>query len=207
VRKIALLACVAVLASPAWLSAASRTYVVDAAQSLVQVMVGKSGAFSFAGHEHEVLAPSVSGEVVADPDDLATSVVSLSFEAAALKVTGKGEPAKDVPKVQEKMVGAEVLDATRHPTISFRSRSVAGRKTADGAWDVQVTGELTLRGVSRPLTVPLRVQIAGQSLSASGRAVIRQKDFGIQPVSAAGGTVKVKNELVIDCRIVARAAP
>jgi hypothetical protein len=43
-------------------------------------------------------------------------------------------------------------------------------------------------------------------LTATGRTVIGQKDFGIQPVSAAGGTVKVKNELAIEYRIVARAS-
>jgi hypothetical protein len=34
-----------------------------------------------------------------------------------------------------------------------------------------------------------------------GTATIKQKDFGIQPVSAGGGTVKVKDELTIDFSI------
>jgi len=32
----------------------------------------------------------------------------------------------------------------------------------------------------------------------TGRVVLKQRDFGITPVSIAGGTVKVKNELTID---------
>jgi hypothetical protein len=42
-------------------------------------------------------------------------------------------------------------------------------------------------------------------LTASGKAVLRHDQFGMQPVSAAGGSVKVKNEIDVEYRIVARA--
>jgi polyisoprenoid-binding protein YceI len=183
--------------------AAERTYVVDAAQSSVVIHVGKSGAFSFAGHEHEVTTSRFEGVVVADPDDVSRCSVSLTFPAAALKVTGKGEPPEDVPKVQEIMLGPKVLDVARFPEVIFRSRQVSGRRTAEGAYELQVAGDLSLHGVTRPLTLPLRVEIAPGRLTAAGRAVIRHTDFGMTPVSAAGGTVKVKNEIPIDFRIVA----
>src|SRR5947207_11305974 len=83
--------------------AAPRTYVVDAGASAVRVHVGKSGAFSFAGHTHEVAAPAVSGEIAADAGDLSASRVSLTFEAGALKVLPEAEPAGDAPKVEEAM--------------------------------------------------------------------------------------------------------
>ena len=51
-----------------------RTTSSIAAASSVRIHVGKSGAFSFAGHKHEVVAPAVSGEVIADPADLAALV-------------------------------------------------------------------------------------------------------------------------------------
>jgi polyisoprenoid-binding protein YceI len=196
----------AVVLLPAAAVAAPRSYRVDAAASLVQVHVGKSGAFSFAGHKHEVVAPALEGTVVADPDDLAASSVSVTFTAASLRVTGEGEPAKDVPKVQAAMVGPEVLDATRFPAVTFRSRQVSGQAAPGGGWTLTVVGDFTLHGVTRSLSLPLRVAVEGDVLTATGRTVIGQKDFGIQPVSAAGGTVKVKNELAIEYRIVARAS-
>jgi polyisoprenoid-binding protein YceI len=192
-------------ASTAAAGAAEQGYTVVAEQSTVRIHVGKSGVFKFAGHEHEVVAPSVKGIVVADPADLARSSVTLTFDTAALKVTGEGEPAKDVPKVQEKMAGSEVLDAARFPTITFTSRSVTGREAARGVWDIQVTGDLALHGMTRILTLPLRVEVGGQTLTASGKTVLRHSDFGMKPVSAGGGTVKVKNEIGVDFRIVARA--
>ena len=185
-------------------AAATRTYVIDSSASAVQVHVGKSGVFGFAGHTHEVAAERFEGRVDADPDDLARSSVELSFEASGLKVSAQGEPEGDAPKVQEVMAGPKVLDVSRFPAIRFRSRQVAGRRAADGAYELQVSGEISLHGVSRPVTVPVRVELSGTTLTASGRAALVQRAFGMEPVSAGGGTVKVKNEVGIEFRIVAR---
>jgi len=187
------------------LPAAPRAYAVDAAASVVTIHVGKSGVFGFAGHEHEVVAGSVEGRVEGDPDDLARSSVTLTFAGAGLKVSAEGEPAGDAPQVQEIMAGPKVLDIARFPTIEFRSRQVSGRRNPDGTYELQIGGELALHGVTRPLTVPVRVQVSGDTLTVTGRASVGQRAFGIEPVSAGGGTVKVKNEIGIDFKIVARA--
>jgi len=103
------------------------------------------------------------------------------------------------------MEGPEVLDISRFPSITFRSRSVTGREVSPGRYDVQVTGDLSLHGVSRGMTLPLHVEVQGETLTATGKTVLRQSDFGMKPVSAGGGTVKVKNEIGLDFKIVARA--
>jgi polyisoprenoid-binding protein YceI len=185
-------------------AAATRTYVIDASASAVQVHVGKSGVFGFAGHTHEVTADRFEGRVDADPDDLARSSVELSFEASGLTVSAQGEPEGDAPKVQEVMAGSKVLDVSRFPAIRFRSRQVWGRRAADGAYELQVAGEVSLHGISRAVTVPVRVELSGATLTASGRTALAQRAFGIEPVTAGGGTVKVKNEVGVEFRIVAR---
>ena len=193
----------AVLAAPP-LSAEPRTYVVDAGASSVRIHVGKSGAFSFAGHKHEVVAPALSGEVAADPADLGASRVSLTFEAGALKVLPEGEPAGDPPKVEEAMRGPKVLDAARFPSITFKTERVSGREAGSGVYDLELAGEIALHGVTRPITLPVHVEVSGDTLTASGKAVLRHDQFGMQPVSVAGGSVKVKNEIEVEYRIVAR---
>jgi len=193
----------AVLAAPP-LSAEPRTYVVDAGASSVRIHVGKSGAFSFAGHKHEVVAPVLSGEVAADPADLGASRVSLTFEAGALKVLPEGEPAGDPPKVEEAMRGPKVLDAARFPSITFKTERVSGRESGSGVYDLELAGEIALHGVTRPITLPVHVEVSGDTLTASGKAVLRHDQFGMQPVSVAGGSVKVKNEIEVEYRIVAR---
>jgi len=190
---------------PAFTHAEERVYAVDPAGSSFLIAVGRSGLFSFAGHNHEVLASGIEGQVVADPQDVARSSVTLHFRAAGLRVTGKGEPAEDVVKVQAKMEGPDVLDVARFGEIVFRSSGVEGRE-AGGVWNLRVTGELSLRGMTRTLTLPLRVTLADDRIEATGQLVLKQTDFGIKPVSVAG-VVKVKDELGCDYKIVGRLAP
>jgi polyisoprenoid-binding protein YceI len=184
-------------------SAEPRRYTVEPEASRLAIHVGKTGLFGFAGHEHQVVAPIQRAVVVLDPDHPESASVELTFEAAALRVTGRGEPAGDVPKVQQAMVGAECLDAGRFPAIRFVSRAVTVKARAGNAFDVVVRGDLTVHGVSHELAVPVHVVLGDGSLSATGRTRIRQTAFGHKPISV-GGVVKVEDELVIDWRIEAR---
>jgi polyisoprenoid-binding protein YceI len=182
----------------------AQVFRVDPSASRVSVHVGKAGLFSFAGHEHDVLAATFKGDVVADPDHLAGSSVHLVFESTGLRLTDAGDAAADVPKVEAAMRGPGVLDVARFPEIRFDSRAVSGKRGADGVWGIEVTGDLRLRAAARPLVLSLRVEIAGDTLTATGKATLKQTDFGIEPVSV-GGVVKVKNDLAIEYTIVARA--
>ena len=98
-------------------------------QSRALIDVGKSGAFSFAGHTHEVEAPLTSGVVHLDPDDPSHSDVRLEFNAAAMRVTGKGESAADVPKVTADDARASmVLDVKPLPDDHVREHQRHGER-------------------------------------------------------------------------------
>jgi len=182
----------------------ARTFTVDEKQSRALIQVGKSGALSFAaGHTHEVQTSAVAGVVTVDAADPTRSSVRLTINAAALTVTGKGDSPADVPKVQETMLGGQVLDVQRYPHIRFDSKSVSvSEKTATGL-DVIVAGDLTLHGVTRALSVPVNVRIDATRLAATGRFQLKQTDYGIKPVSV-GGVVSVKNTLDISFTVVGR---
>src|SRR5258708_25008249 len=98
------------------------------------------------------------------------------------------------------MVGPELLDVARFPSVTFRSTKIEGSETGKGVYELQITGQLTLHGFSRPTVVQARVEVAGEALTATGSFVIRHTDFGLSPVSVAG-VVKVKNEIAIDYKI------
>lgn len=148
----------------------------------------------------------MSGTVEVDRTEPARSTVAVEFQASALKVTGKGEPAADVPEVQRTMQGEQVLDTGRHPSIVFRSRQIAAETKVAGGILVVVRGDLTLRGVTRPVEVTGTVVLAEDSLTMKGTARFRQTDFGLRPVSAAGGTVRVKDQVDLEIVIVARTS-
>ena len=100
-------------------------------------------------------------------------------------------------------MGREVLDAVRFPEIHFRSKKVTGRALPNGAYDLSLVGDLSLHGVTQEITLPVKVTLQGRSLKATGETTVRHDQFGMKPVSAGGGTVKVANEIRIDFEIVA----
>ena len=181
-----------------------RTYDVDPEASRLTLHAGRAGLFKFAGHAHEIAVGSFSGQVSADPTNIGRSSVSLVFDAGSLKVLAEGEPPEDVPKVQSRMLGPDVLDVVRFPEIAFRSATVDGRQESEGLYNVRVTGGLGVRGQTQQITLPLRVELSADTLTATGQAVIRQSAFGIVPVSVAG-VVKVKDEVAVEYKIVAKA--
>jgi len=171
------------------LCAADKT--IDVTKSVLTIHVGKTGAFSMAGHEHWVDAPIARGQIT----EGAGSKVEFTVDARRLKVRADKEPAKDLPKVQEAMQ-SEVLESEKYQEIVFHSTEV----TSTGGQSWQVTGTLTLHGVIKPVAVEVR----GQGDIYTGLARIKQTDFGIKPISAGGGAVKVKDELEITFQVHAK---
>ena len=188
--------------SPSYPRAVNSAYQVDPAQSRVTIAVGKSGAFSFLGHKHEVSGPIESGSIDVDPANLSGSRVSLAIATSSLKVSGADEPPKDRPKVQQAMESDQVLGVARYPRITFESTGVTGGQPGTPALDVVVAGRLTIRNVTRPVSVPVHVQLGDHLLNASGRFSVRQTEFGIKPISV-GGAVAVKDRLDITFSVAA----
>jgi polyisoprenoid-binding protein YceI len=195
----------------AWLSAtagvtmqAPAIFSIDAANSRVAIEVGRSGLLGFAGHDHEVIAPAVTGRVAFDPRDWAQSSVTLQFDASALKVTGKGDPPADIPKVQTVMFSDQVLDVKRFPSVAFRSRRVSVTPHGPNSADLVIEGDLTLHGETRPATVRAATTIQPDGLTARGAFLIKQTNFGMTPVTAAGGTVRVRDDVRVEFELKAR---
>ena len=184
------------------------TFVVDSAATHVSIHIGKTGLASFAaGHEHEAVANTVTGQVAADFDDLSRSSLDVSVQASSLKITDRDESPEDVQKVQQAMLGPQVLDVARFPTIRFRSKAVTGTRVLSGTYVAAVSGELSLHGVTKPFTVPLQLESGEDALTATGKMVVKQTEFGIEPISAGGGLVKVEDDVTISFQIVARLRP
>ena len=178
-RKLPFLMLVLALAG----AAQAQVRPIDVQKSTMTVHVYKAGLLGFAGHDHEIRAPLAEGQV----DD--SRAVSLRVDARQLQVMDKEISAKDRAEIQHTMLGPEVLDSQQFPEIRFRSTTVSTAGT--GQWTVQ--GELTLHGQTHPIAL----KATGEPGHYHGSIVLKQKDFGMKPYSAAGGTIKVKNEVEI----------
>ena len=173
----------ATLASCASLSAQPRA--IDTQKSVLTVRVYRSGIFSVLAHDHEIAAPIAGGSV-----DAAAHRVTLRVDAGTLRVLDSGASDKDRNEIQRTMLSSAVLDATRNPEIAFEAATVEGGNTS--AW--RVRGNLTLHGVTQPVTVDVSEK-AGHYL---GNVALKQTAFGMKPLSIAGGTVKVKDEVRVE---------
>jgi polyisoprenoid-binding protein YceI len=93
-----------------------------------------------------------------------------------------------------------VLESSKFPKITFRSVRVSNFKGTS----LTVHGDLSLHGVTKRIAMPVSVSVTPQQLRATGKYVLKQTDFGITPYSAAGGSIKVKNEVILNFNIVAK---
>lgn len=190
-----LVACVGGL--PQTVAAEAQIWNIVPNRSDVRIHVGKSGLFRAAGHTHEVVAPAVSGRVRFDPERIEQAQIELTFDASAFKVDPKDEPPDDLAEVQQTMLSDKVLDAAKYPTIVFRSQEIEVQKRSGGQVHLRVVGALTLHGVTRQIEGPVDVTLSSDRLAGTGTVIVKQTTFGIEPVSAGFGTVKVKDEVSV----------
>ena len=190
-RPMRLLAlAISIAFATATLGADSRP--IDTERSTLTVLVYKSGLFSAFADDHIIRAPIASGSISA----AAPLAVAIAVRSDTLKVLDPKLSADKRADVQTRMLSPEVLDTAQYPEIAFTSTAI--EPAAADRWTV--TGTLTLHGKSRPITFPV-VRREGRY---HGTATLKQRDFGIEPISIAGGTVKVKDEVKVEFDIVAK---
>jgi polyisoprenoid-binding protein YceI len=164
---------------------------MDTERSGLTIRVYKTGLFAAFAHDHEIHAPVQQGSF-----DEEQQTVEFTVNARSLRVIDPGVSESDRSQVQATMLGPKVLDTEKFQEIRFRSTKV--ERIAAGKWAVQ--GDLTLHGQ----THSVKVDVQGEHGQYRGSAVLHQKDFGITPVSIAGGSVKVKDEIRIEFEIIGK---
>jgi polyisoprenoid-binding protein YceI len=128
----------------------------------------------------------LSGGALINPADPAKSSVEISIEAASLNTR---EPQRD-----EHLRSADFFDVANHPTLTFRSKRIE----AHGAENFKLTGNLTIRGVTKEVTfdvegptAPMKDPWGNVRAGVSASAKINRKDFGLawNALTEAGGVV------------------
>lgn len=163
----------------------AQPHPIDTAKSTMTVHVYKAGMLSAFGHDHEIAAPIAQGSV-----DVAGRKVELVVNTSTMRVQDPKASEKDRGEVQKTMLGPDVLDADTHKEIRFHS--AAAEPAGPGAW--KVSGELTIHGATRPVSLDVREHDGHYA----GTCKLKISEFGIKEIKAAGGTVKVKDEIQID---------
>jgi polyisoprenoid-binding protein YceI len=142
----------------------------------------------------------VSGHVALDEADLTRSTVEIDIDAASV--------ASREPKRDAHLRSADFFDVENHPMITFRSTRIE----AAGAGQYRVTGDLTIRSITKSTTLLVNGPTAPQKApwGAIARGVlatgkVNRKDFGLNwnaVIEAGGFVVGDEVELTFEAELV-----
>ncbi len=132
-------------------------------------------------------ASDVSGTVSFDTADVAATAGKIEVNAKSLKVPNA--------TMTEHLVGAKWVDAEKNPEISFAFTKLSDVKSVGtNQWTATATGKFTLKGVTKDVTVPVKLSYLadalekrtkpgnkGDLLVVRGEFSVQRGDFGIQP--------------------------
>ena len=173
---------------------ATVTYNLDASQSKFMAHANRSGLLWFKGHSHHLAASDFSGQVEVTPDTITPASLRLVVKAASLHETGA-----DFTEPQKQIINKELKDIVllpdQYPDITFQSTNVTSKSLGGGRYEVKINGNLTLHGVTRPITIPATVTLNGSTLRAVGEFSINRDDYKVKAPSAFHGMVRVDHDI------------
>lgn len=160
-----------------------------------------AGVFAVFGHNHRFQVRDFTGTVNVPSNGLQSASLDLRVVADSLTLVDK--VSDDDRKEIEGSMKQKLLETSRFPKIVFRTTGITAASSGDASGRLGIVGDLWLHGVGHSVTFPVTVVQKGDSLRATGTVKIRQTDYGMSPVTAVVGTVRVKDEVTISLDIVA----
>jgi polyisoprenoid-binding protein YceI len=143
-------------------------------------------------------ANGVTGTVLFDPANPAATTGRIVVAADSLRLPNA--------RMQEHLHSAQWIDVAKFPEIVFEVTKMANVKTSGAETTADVTGRFTLRGITKEITVPVKISHLPDALSrrqanAKGDLLvlraefsITRDDFGIQPgqrLDTVGNEIKL----------------
>jgi polyisoprenoid-binding protein YceI len=159
------------------------------------------------GHNHVIASHGLTGSVYLTQDPLATRfdisfpVNELTVDEPALREAAGPDFPAGVPQsardgTRSNLLSPGLLDASNYPTIRLRAMDI---RAAGEAFDAGI--EVTLKGASHVLRVPVQVQRSEDAIVASGEFPLWQTQLGLQPFTAAMGALVVLDEMRVHFEI------
>lgn len=148
--------------------------------------------------KYTALFTDIKADLAFDPDQPEAMTLVAKVPVASLE-THNPDTALDFNAV---VTGPEFLDAAQFPEISFTSTAV--KVVADGR--AEVTGDFTLHGVTKPLTLQVAYNggwgdmpmDSGARIGFSATGTLKRSDFGVSyGIPAPGTTMGVGDEVEI----------
>lgn len=135
---------------------------------------------------------NIEGSLEFDPSNPSKASIELSVDSSSFSTEEKER--------DEHLRGADFLDVSNHPKITFKSTKVE----MTGATEGKIAGDLTIRGITKPVTFDVRYQGQAKTpfndtrIGFRAKTTINRHDFGVDWNSEMEeGGVVVSNEVKI----------
>jgi polyisoprenoid-binding protein YceI len=170
-------------------------WIVDATHSHVEFSISK-----WTVTRQQGIFRDLEGVIRMDPGEPERASVEIRVRAASLDTRNA---------TRDRVVRSDdFLDVKRHPWITFRST----RLERDENGGFEVTGDLTIRGVTRNLTAPVqftgvhRDRNVGELAAFESEFTVNRRDFGVLGSRWSGGQAILGDEVAVRLAITARRA-
>jgi polyisoprenoid-binding protein YceI len=180
---------VTVTALTAAAAAQAGTWQIDPNHSSAQFSVRHLGVSTVRG-----AFTKVSGSAKHDPTDPSKTSLDASIDASSVDTR--------VEMRDNDLRSPNFLEVQKYPTITFHSKLTK----AAGAGKLQITGDLTIHGVTKEVVLdvdgpsaPIKDPWGNQRIGASAATKINRKDFGVNGAPGAVGdeiTITIDAELI-----------
>jgi polyisoprenoid-binding protein YceI len=172
----------------------TQRYRLDSSQSKFIARALAGGLLWFKGHDHLVAVREFTGEAQLTPAAITPASLQITAKADSMVETSSvfTEPQKQIINKELREI---VLEPSKYPDIIFRSTNVTGKSTGNDQYSLSITGDLTLHGVTRQITIPTKVSVTGNDLRAIGEFSIDRGDFKVKATSAVHGLVRVRDKV------------
>ncbi len=130
-----------------------------------------------------------SGDIQFDPANPTKTQATLSVETASYDL---GDPLYN-----KEVAGKDWFDSKNYPRATFVITAVTGLGNM-----LQAAGNLTIRGVKKPLKFPVKIQTGGGKHILTGKTQIMRLDYLVGADGDWGDAALVANEVVIDFKLV-----
>jgi polyisoprenoid-binding protein YceI len=135
---------------------------------------------------------SVTGDLVLDLTDGSVKGASkIVMEAASLQ---SDEPIRD------RYIKENTLQVSQYPTVEFVARELRGLATplpTSGDVTLQLVGDLTVHGVTRPATWDVRARINDQDATGTASTQVKITDFGM-PLPRVARVLSLEDTLTLE---------
>ena len=137
------------------------------------------GGLKFAARNHLGTLKIKQGRILLTKDKNFTGG-RIEINMATMTNTDLSDPGK-----KERLIGhlrsKDFFDIEHFPTasLSIKSSKLIG-KTNDGLYNVQITGDLTIKSITKPITFNATIDLDSKVKKATGTLTFNRTDFGVQ---------------------------